>query len=276
MAELLPVDVEVRALVVDALAAELGEGGEDWREAVAGRVAERLRARLVVDQQTVERVVRRCTEQLAAAMGVDVLGRTYESLLGDVALNLRDTSLLLRTSQALGEVAQEVGLPLPEEKPSRVAQAVRETIAGLRRELERLGRETTMAQLAAGLLVATDPLSTGELRGRVRRELLAWASPGGAASKAVRDALLVSSVDALDLSVRASNLLLGMEVRTIGELVRRTEQELRAQGASTKVLREYSEELAKLGLFLAAAPAALAKSATSPRSRGRVTPSGGR
>jgi len=66
---------------------------------------------------------------------------------------------------------------------------------------------------------------------------------------------LEQSVDCLDLSVRASNVLLAAGVATLGDLVRRTESGIsRLKNSSRKVAREVASELTKLGFWLAPEP----------------------
>ena len=63
------------------------------------------------------------------------------------------------------------------------------------------------------------------------------------------------SVDCLDLSVRAGNVLVLARILTLGDLVRRTASELaRLKNSSAKVAREILAELAKLRLYPASEP----------------------
>jgi DNA-directed RNA polymerase subunit alpha len=60
------------------------------------------------------------------------------------------------------------------------------------------------------------------------------------------------SVDELDLSVRACNVLAIAEIRTLGDLIQRTEDEVRKlKGSSAKVVKEIKQELALVDLALA-------------------------
>lgn len=77
--------------------------------------------------------------------------------------------------------------------------------------------------------------------------------------------LLGRSVDVLDLSVRACNVLAIAEIRTIGALTSRTDDEImRLKNSSEKVVKEVKRELTVLGLTLAGSP----KSRLSTRAPG--------
>jgi DNA-directed RNA polymerase subunit alpha len=70
---------------------------------------------------------------------------------------------------------------------------------------------------------------------------------------AARQRTLDTSVDALDFSVRTSNCLRKEQVRSVGELIGRSEDELmRIRNFGRKSLDEVKEKLASLGLSLAA------------------------
>ncbi len=66
-----------------------------------------------------------------------------------------------------------------------------------------------------------------------------------------RQEYLGRSVDELELSVRAYNCLKNANIRTIGELVQRTEQDmLRTKNFGRKSLNEIKELLGRMGLQL--------------------------
>ncbi|MBI4720889.1 MAG: DNA-directed RNA polymerase subunit alpha [Chitinivibrionia bacterium] len=68
--------------------------------------------------------------------------------------------------------------------------------------------------------------------------------------EALRD-LLARSVDELELSVRSSNCLRRANIKTLGDLVRRSEQEmLKYRNFGKQSLKEISEILAGMGLYL--------------------------
>jgi hypothetical protein len=202
-------------------------------------------------------------EQLATTLGVHMLPwTTWEGLLADVALATENSRQVLKFSQTLGEIAAEVGLPSQTESGTHAAadvvEAVHEAVSGLRREVDRLDRETTTARLAAGLMAATDPSSTRVSRGLLRSALLVWDPPLSAPSPPTSATLGISqvshddelrsrSVDDLDLSVRAAHCLANSEIRTFGELERWTAAGiLRIKGANRRVVQNIVEAFAAL------------------------------
>ncbi len=232
--------------------------------------------------------------ELASAMGVHPIGRTCEDLLRDVTLNFREVGRMMLMSESLVKIAREVGMPLPGQvdEPSvaestatgttdvsgyrwvrDLVPAVRDALAGLREEVDRLGRETTMARLSAGLAAATDPSSTKASRDRLRRELLSWSAPSPAASSgSSRDDadVLLRSVDDLELSVRAANFLANAGIKTVGDLTRRTRSEImRIKWSNAGVVKNVEEALAELGLSLSLASKTSPVSPTKRRGAAR-------
>lgn len=189
---------------------------------------------------------------------------TYDSLLEEVANNLRDTNRLLQMSHALGRIAQDLGLPTdPSRQPADVVGAVRDALRERDHRIYRLVGDSVATRISLGFMEATDPSSTKASRDRLRRDLLAHLEKPD-----VQIAIDPSSrsVDELDLSVRASNCLLSAEIRTLGDLTRRTAAEISGiRHAGRRVLREVTEELAKLGLFLAGEAPAAPKASRGPR-----------
>lgn len=107
----------------------------------------------------------------------------------------------------------------------------------------------------AAVRVLTNAAKRGALVARHAPEFVTHSLPASTYERcAVPEELwraLVLPLEALDLSVRAANCLENMGVRSIGELVRKTEGELlKTPNMGRKTVREIREQLTVLGLHL--------------------------
>jgi hypothetical protein len=100
---------------------------------------------------------------------------------------------------------------------------------------------------------------------RAAHELGSWTRHWGAVRLAYREAhrppppeptsLLSRRTDELEVSVKTANALMNARIETIGDLVQKTEDELRAtRGFGPKSVQEIKEILAELGLSLGMRP----------------------
>jgi len=116
-----------------------------------------------------------------------------------------------------------------------------------------LSRALDLVELGGGL---TDPLVRALAHGRVSEQDAAFfvASRQGTAPDPSR--FLGLSLAELELSVRTTNCLESEGITTVGDLVRRTPEELlEVRNFGDRSLREVEEKLAHLGLTLAKTPA---------------------
>ena len=96
---------------------------------------------------------------------------------------------------------------------------------------------------------ASDARPDGDLRGRRGRARCRW--PAAAGSTSAFNEYLYRPVEGLPISVRAFNGLQNADIKYIGELVQRTEQDmLKIKNFGRKSLNEIKEVLTDMGLSL--------------------------